>query len=1199
MAKRPTDSQRDAIGMDHADLWVTAGAGSGKTGVLVDRFHRLVREGKARVEQILAITFTEKAAAEMKERIAAAFEREGKDEERRQVEFAAISTIHSFCARILRENALEAGVDPGFRVLEEFEADRLREEAADEMLLAQPEEGVRELLRLTGVEDLGSLILELHDRVRATGKPLHLETLEPAATPRDALERVGRTIEEIRRAMRELTGEQQARLEPHLGIPGALEAIPADASPADLAAAVGRIRKGIDLGRVRKGAAPALLRDLKENLLERFLGERLEVHARRLRPRIADLLAAFDAAYARRKQARAVLDYPDLEWLTRGLLAGHPAVRTRLLRRYRHLFLDESQDTNPLQMEVLRRLHEGNCFFAVGDAKQSIYGFRDADVRILDEAVRRAAQTGGHVPLGENFRSRPEIVAFCNRLFASPGIWQEGPVAFEPMRAGAEFGEKREPAVEILGVPGEDAEDARRKEADALAACLADRVESGSLRVTRRGEGIEPGPLDYGDVAILFRSTTTLRVYERELARRQIPYFVQKGRGYFQTQEVRDLMNLIRILDNPRDDFHLAAVLRSPLCGMTDDDLYRIATCEVPGTGIRMWDRLGASRDHLPETPRRALERFLDLLRRLRARKEQGPLWRVLDEVVSTSRLADSALLHFNGRRRHANLRKLVELIREREAAGEIALPELVRFLEEYSAPETRESEAGVEALRDNTVKLMTIHAAKGLQFPVVVVADLGRAVAPERSREIFLRDGGFGFALLDDRTGSRSLEPASFTRLKEARQQAEAAEEARLLYVAATRAQEHLILSGWWTPTTLRRGESGRPHARSWILRILAALEIPHEQVPALGTRVHPGSPDLLLAGMPETARPGGIRSSLLGRHRHEIERLDPLPEHPAIRAAAGRADGILHRAVLASPAPETTPFLATATEVVQHAICPRRYRLRYLLGAPASESGRVRDPGERGDEPDVKDDEVPAEILGDRVHRILARPPDPDGERGLLADLPPAIQKEARRQVRTFRESRLGREAAGEALREFPFALLRGQTTLRGQIDLILRRPGGHLTIVDYKTSRVSADRVGEKAADYELQLQLYALAVRDLRGAAPSEAILHFLHPGVEWNADVSPAALERAEEAIAAFLASHRSGSHPQNPGPHCLVCGYRKPYCPDLEGRIPGAAPAPGSPERSGPPGRCAMMPGREAGASPVPTGDERCEGGSR
>ena len=203
------------------------------------------------------------------------------------------------------------------------------------------------------------------------------------------------------------------------------------------------------------------------------------------------------------------------------------------------------------------------------------------------------------------------------------------------------------------------------------------------------------------------------------------------------------------------------------------------------------------------------------------------------------------------------------------------------------------------------------------------------------------------------------------------------------------------------------------------------------------------------------------------------------------------------------------------------------------------------------------MKDDELPAEVLGDRVHRILAEEPGSPVIGEVLATLPARDREAARRQERTFRDSALGREAAsGEAMREFPFAMARHGAVLRGQIDLVLRGRDGSLTIVDYKTSRIDASGVEEKAADYELQLRIYALAVRDIFGRAPGRACLHFLHPDVVREVDVSAAALEEAEKSISSFFEAHRTETYPQRPERHCFSCGYLRAYCPDVAAGAP-------------------------------------------
>jgi len=1135
--KKLTRAQREAIRHRASDLCVTAGAGSGKTRVLVERFVHLVTRKGAPVDRILAITFTEKAAAEMKERIARAFGEAGLEDLRRQVEFAYISTIDALCARILRENSLEAEVDPRFTVLEELDADRVLEEAADEGLLARSEEEMAGLLEATGISDLAGTLRGLYAQIRASGKPLEPETLEPPPRPETAVAEIRESVESLRRAMRDLNPEQRGKVEVHLDLAEELEAIPRSDPPDRLSAAVKVLRKRIHLGKVRRDDVKEPLRRIREDLLDRFLGERLEEKVRPFRILLGELLVSLEAAYDRKKRGAAALDFSDLEWKVRSLLAQSPQVRRRIAGKFDHIFLDEFQDTNPLQKEIVDLLHTGNGFFAAGDSKQSIYGFRDADVRIIAGFREQLEPKGGHVSLPDNFRSRPEIVEFSNRLFSS-SLWRRGVVPFEEMVASAEHEGKRFPSVELLLAEGENAEEGRQKEAEALAERISALVEGGTLRFTRRESENLGKPLGFGDIAILFRSTTSMRIYERALAERQIPYFVQKGRGYFQTQEVRDLLNLIRILDNPRDDYHLAAVLRSPLCGLTDDDLYRL--CRLGSGGKRLAERIRSSDSGLSEIGSRRLAGFLAILDRLRQRKGRGPLWLALDALISDSLLAPEALLHFNGRRRFANIRKLVDLVRGWEAQGRTSLPELAERLEDYSGPEVRESEAAVEAAGDDSLKLMTIHAAKGLEFPMVVLADLGRAERPRPHEEIFRRDLGLGIPLYDPVEGNRGLHPTSYRTLHQSREEAEKQEDNRLQYVAVTRAQEHLILSGWW------KGEAAP--GRSWLAAILEGLG---------GAAAVRANPAILRADGAAAAAATGRMTSLMGQHRDRIRSFRPLPGTPEIRGAEAEADEVLRRVALPSPPIETTPYLVTATEIVQHHLCPRRYHLRYRIGAPVLEYSRRSGRAEEGDGADVKDDELPAEALGDRVHRILAEEPGSPVIEEVLATLSARDREAARRQEKTFRNSALGREAAsGEAMREFPFVMARHGATLRGQIDLILRGRDGSLKVVDYKTSRIDASEVEERAADYELQLRIYALAVRDIFGRAPGGACLHFLHPDIVREADVCAAALEETEKSISSFFEVHRTETCPQRPARRCFSCGYLGAYCPNIAAGAP-------------------------------------------
>jgi ATP-dependent helicase/nuclease subunit A len=1153
-----TDSQREAIQRDAPDLCVTAGAGSGKTRVLVERFVRLVLHQGVKMERILAITFTEKAAAEMQGRIAEALEEAGREDLRREVEFSYISTIDAFCARILRENALEAEVDPRFTVLEEIESDRLLEEAADEALLARGEEETVGLLEATGIPDVTATLGRLYRQVRASGRRAEPRSLEPPPRPKAAMAEVRSAVEQVRNALEreDLTSMQRDTAGAQLGVAGEIEALAPSASAREIAAVFARLRRRISLQGVRNETFKAALIALRASL-DGCLAEILEERARPVRKLLGELLQALDEAFEKKKRAAAALDFSDLAWKTRRLLQESPTVRRRIAGKFDQIFLDEFQDTNPLQKEILDLLHAASSFFAAGDAKQSIYGFRDAEVGIIAAFRREVEPKGGHISLPENFRSRPEIVAFSNRLFAS-GLWEPGEVGFESMVASAPHQAKSLPSVEILLAEGEKAEEGRQREADALAARIAALVEGGDLRFTRSDSDRRGEALGFGDVAILLRSTAGMRIYERALAARQIPYFVRKGRGFFQTQEVRDLTNLIRVLENPRDDYRLAAVLRSPLCGLTDSDLYRLCR-RKNGSGRSLAERVRSQAGDLSGSGRFRLEAFLASLDRLRARKGRGPLWIDLDAMISggsgepetpgegaswdrregclsRSILGPAALLHFDGKRRYANLRKLVDLVRGWEARGRTSLPELVEILEEHAGSEVRESEAAVEPAGEDSVSLMTIHAAKGLEFPLVALADLGDA-GPTGAPELIYRSGlGLGIPLYDPEQGSRTLHPWSYRELRDRSREAEAQEENRLLYVAVTRAQEHLILSGW--------RKRGKAPARSWLAAILEGLG---------GEEILGKDPGILLRKGREDERAAGNLVSVMATHGREIQSGLPLPETPAMRDAAPLAEELLRRSVLPLPAPDGTPYLATVTEVVQHHLCPRRYHLRYLAAAPTPEHFHWS--GAEEDDAEAKDDELPAEVLGERVHRLLAEEEDSPLLEQILEGLPAADRDAARRQAEAFRRSSLGREAAsGEAMREFPFALERRGAILRGQIDLILRGRDGNLKVVDYKTSRIGAGEVEEKSSDYELQLRIYALAVREIFGRPPAAAVLHFLHPDVIRQVDITPEALRDAESAILRFFDARRGGSFPQNPDRHCFACGYREAYCPEV-GRL--------------------------------------------
>jgi ATP-dependent exoDNAse (exonuclease V) beta subunit len=707
-----TPEQEAAAARRRGQLLVAAGAGSGKTAVLVERYVRAVREDGLAPGRILAITFTERAAGELRARVRARLLAAGEREAARDLEGAPIGTFHGFCARLLRTHAPAAGLDPDFAILDEPGAARLQALAfrgALVGLLAGPR----------GAEAVEVLAAYGADRVRAM---------------------VGGVYGELR---------SRGALQPRLPL-----ATPADEEDAVRACAV--------------------------------LGE---------------LLERFGRGYAELKRARAALDFDDLELCARELLERREGVRRVWAERLEAVMVDEFQDTNPRQLALLRLLAcEHLC--TVGDEWQSIYRFRHAEVELFRERRRELQERGEVVSMVHNFRARPPLVAAVNAVFAA-----RFGAEYTPLQAAREEDPAAsEPAIEVL-LTDRGAWSERALAESPLARAVAGelppaplwRHAEARLLAQRVAELVAGGQAAAGDIAVLLRAGGDLPVYERALQERGLRTLAAVG-SFWGHQQVGDLLAWLRALANPLDEVALYSVLASPLVGLSADALALVAL-HARAAGVSVWTACageggaGDLYESLPAPDGERLARFAAHFAAERRAAPALPLAKLLLRALAHSGYERHVLALPWGERRLANVHKLLRLARRYEAAeGRDLRGFLDHVAHTRALAESAEPHAPVGAEPD-AVRLMTVHAAKGLEFPVVCLADLGRA--PGGAPPDLLVDGeriGLRLARLDGEPPTSALR---YEELWEERRHAEAAEEERIVYVALTRARERLLLSG------------------------------------------------------------------------------------------------------------------------------------------------------------------------------------------------------------------------------------------------------------------------------------------------------------------------------------------------------------------------------------------------------------------
>src|SRR4051794_12741236 len=798
-----TREQEEAIARRDGSLFLHAGAGSGKTRVLVERFVRAVMEDAVRVDQVLAITFTEKAAAELKGRLRKRFLEIGEREHAREAEAAWVSTIHGFCSRLLRANALAAGIDPEYRVLDEADAARLSIDAFDaaleEFVLGARASSERlDLVASYTPDKLQRMVTTVYSRLRSQGQ----RTPALPAIERPVLRDERAALERAMAAAASYLGGVAANktVASALGQLGAcrklLDAVPSGAlgDPAQFKEA-----------RVKRGNATALkdtVIDSLEEALDAWVAVCAGVRAYDDYVLMTKLLDLYGRRYARLKGDRSALDFDDLELLARDLLKAHPALRAGVRARFTHVMVDEFQDTNPLQNELLDLVSGGENLFTVGDERQSIYGFRNADVSVFRERRDVARAEGRDARLAVNFRSRPELMEALNSAFA--GVFGE---EFAPLAVpvGAPEADAA-PRVELLVVNN------KRKcwesfGEEPFGATMRDvpvwRAAEARLLALRVDQLVASGECAYGDVAVLLRAASDMGAYERALAERGIPTYATGTGGYWGQQQVADLRSYLAALANPRDDMALYNVLASPLCGASLDALPIVRSAARAVSRDLWWaleeaftgDGSGGLADALPAADRAPVGEFVSRFAAERRAAPRMSLETLIDRAVTLTGYDRAVLSLTGGGRRMANVRKLMRLAREFESERGRDLRGFIDFVDEEEMLAAREGEAPLEGEGLEAVRLMTVHAAKGLEFPVVCVADLGRTGRGDDGALQVSADGRVGLSVAS--LGGGSVGAMQMDEIKAEAEAAAEEEERRIFYVAMTRAEQRLIVSG------------------------------------------------------------------------------------------------------------------------------------------------------------------------------------------------------------------------------------------------------------------------------------------------------------------------------------------------------------------------------------------------------------------
>lgn len=1094
---RFTPEQLRAIDARDPLVCVAAGAGSGKTTILVERIVKLLEEFRTQpgrelgLDQIVAITFTDKAAAEMKARLRRKF-REAANlansadmhfwrEMERQVDSARVSTIHAFCASILREQALRVGLDPDWGVLSDAESEQLAEKAVEETLyrLLEREDPAcfRLSLEMSRNQLKDALAFMLANRWKfqtfpdderyASPKALYDRWTEESPGAQEALLRVFQYNQEARSLLVALDAFEgqctdasdkregqrcacravlQAMLQGQEGLTETLNAY---------LAAYPRMGGSKDHwpSPDRYNALKDALKEAKDFFQKKcLLPERDEAFEQKSAQMTCDFIQVGNqvmGAYRQLRQGRSVLDFEDIINETLDLLRGEPAVRDRVARGIRYLLIDEFQDTDNRQLdiaELLAMTEEGLHLFIVGDVKQSVYYFRGAEVDIFN---RIRDKTREPLTLPDNFRSLPGVLHFVNDFFHRTRLL-DAVEAYRPM--GIHRQSDRAPCVEYFlpqSAGKETAPAMRERDVTFIARRILELCGgSAPLRLTDEKSGLTRDAT-YDDVVLLFRRGSYMHEYESALREFHIPYNRISGAGFFQRREIQDILALLQVLLDPWDEEALVIVLRSPLIGLSDESLMRMALMEG---GIAAAFHSGAcpasfEQDEVLDGARRL---FMELYERRES--EPGHLLR---QVFARTGYEAVLLGRHLGLQHAANLRKVIQMADDFSQSRPSTLAEFTRYLEDITFRELKEGESTLQSRGMGAVTLMSIHKAKGLEFPIVFLPE---CFANDKAggQQVLLHHKHFGVAAKTTDEDGTMKAGNFFEVINRFRRHDEKMESARILYVAMTRAREYLVLCGHpfppgfsWADTFNRAydladgSDEGIIAAPGWQLRVTRNLP-----------KTCPVRPAQKVAGKLdkdaiETRIQPVVMEDVGDRRVFSVTRL------------LSQITGLMDM----DEEWKDTPGIDITPELLRH----RRYSME--RGTLVHRLFEYWD------------------FAGDRLPEVkrLVR------EAGLGMDRAPELSVALLEVAQRFRASVLWPMffRASRVERETPFLLDIGTALIRGVVDAVIDDD----VIVDYKTGQPDPSLQHY----YEMQLYLYAAAFKTLKGRHPSRGILWYADHG----------------------------------------------------------------------------------------------------
>ncbi|NLY20217.1 MAG: UvrD-helicase domain-containing protein [Tissierellia bacterium] len=1048
--------QELAIKTIDKNICVNASAGTGKTKVLTDRYIEILNNGKLpigrEVESILAITFTKKASAEMKTRISDELYKRRRESPRNmdyynQMNAAHISTIHSFCTNILRENPIEAEIDPNFEVIDDFSGEKLLNSAIASVLKANLEDNevLKDLMlefKYSSVNELVGLFNSMYKKRR-----IDLQTDEEIIGLIDSkiidVELSSEKVDDIVSLYEEIAVTQKRSKK-------IIELTKSEIwetfklkkySETDELEIINYILNNT-------GTCKAYQKDLDEvaEYLSGYLVKYEKLNMKYYEISLK-LINEMDKAFSKEKDSLGVLDYEDLLIKCNELLNDSKIVE-HYQNQFRYIMIDEYQDTNLIQRELFYKLCsvnkplDRNNLFVVGDPKQSIYAFRGADVEAYNETLKDIEKADGLViNLKVNYRSSKRIIDAVNEVFS---------YLIKDYNGMEHHKEIENEMVEIIYPDGESDLSEFELEAELIVEKIKVAIESG---------------YSYSDIAILFRRTSKLKYLEEKLKESSIPYINSSSGNFYTQNEIIDLNNLLKSISNLNDDLSLIGLMRSPLIGLSDDELLKIKLLNKSKVidGMREYSQV-SKKCNAGYGKLIALNNILPRLE----------TWEIVDKAVEIFRVEEIYAMKKFSDQSIANINKYKDMAMEYSINNNGYIEDFIDYIEEVK--ESRETEADVEKSGLDAINLMTIHGSKGLQFKIVILYDTTNKARSDNSKIRFDSRFGMGINIKDNNLLYQELGDIILKKENE--------ELNRLLYVAMTRAEEQLILSG-----------------------------IGHEKV----------NPKTLLGRLIDIGTNQYIEITNISSK--ESERV---PEFQRLNTDSTDTNEVLTPILMDKDVDDSRKSLSNITAFQIFKKCKKQYYFKYILKIKES----VLDEATKDSEVDIaleeevnKDSSSNIDPLtkGTLIHKVIENIIEKGYSENILRDVLDSEMidydegdiSDLSTYVANF--LKIFKKLDSETEVDFTVSLKNGY--INGAVDLV-QFDGDDLIIADFKTNKLG--NKDELVKLYTPQLQLYSYAMEKIYDRMVKEASIYFLRDGSIVDVDISKVAIESTLGEINAYL-----------------------------------------------------------------------------